>query len=289
MAKKRSRNKPRARRSYRSASRDFSKKSIGRAATASALKHWTFQYSLALLAGAAIFGAIVGLSEAVFWMGIGALAASCLSFTWKRYFREDAFEKQYVDAMRREIECETQQKRKQLAGDLAKVGCPDGVAQLKQLQADFDSLAELLQTKLDTSEITYQRYLGMAEEVFLSGIDNLMKVLTALMSISEIDEDQIAARLARLEKETQSPERGSEMNALRSRLEIRKRALDKVRRLLAENEMAITKLEETALLIADMDTGLDEGKVDMENSMKDLMRIVERARKTIQVREQTQS
>ena len=59
---------------------------------------------------------------------------------------------------------------------------------------------------------------------------------------------------------------------------MRQKQIDKTKRLLLENEQAMTQLDETTVAIADMDTGQDEAEVDMENSMRDLEEIIERAK-----------
>jgi len=41
----------------------------------------------------------------------------------------------------------------------------------------------------------------------------------------------------------------------------------------------MTQLDETTVAIADMDTGQAEAEVDMENSMRDLAEITERAKR----------
>ena len=232
--------------------------------------------------------AIVGVSEFAFGLGVGAFTIACGSLIWNRFCRADAFEKDYIDKMQKEIEQETLEKRQQLSEDLKELKCFRGVTQLNQFQADYDNLIELLQTKINPNEVTYKRYHGMIQEVYLSGIDNLRKCLTSLMSISEIDETPIRERLGQLSK-IRTDDARLEADQLQRRLEIRQNRLEKVEDLLIENEAAITKLEETATLVADLDTGIDEGKVSMDDSMADLMRIISRAKKNREIKEATET
>ena len=53
----------------------------------------------------------------------------------------------------------------------------------------YDNLAEILREKLNAGELTYSRYVAMAEQVFLSGLDFLKEAAMSLKSISKIDPD----------------------------------------------------------------------------------------------------
>jgi len=263
--------------------RDFSKSAISKANVSEALHHWTFRYSTAALIGSLIFGVIIGLSEPVFWFSLGTVVTTIASYAFHRYYKAGQFERMYVLTMNKQIEQETIAKRELLAEELTKHHCSEGAQQLEQLQADFDSLVELLETKLDRREITFQRYHGMIQEVYLSGIDNLRTILTTLMSVSEIDTDVLKAKIDKL-KQDDSPTASHEREILQKRITLKDLQDAKVRTLLVQNEEAITKMELTAAAIAEMDTGQNEGKRGMESSMNDLARITRRAEQNREIK-----
>lgn len=260
---------------------DFSPEAIRRALKRHARGHWTLRYSAMLLVLSALAGGLFGFSELVFTAIVGVIGLGGLSWVYNCYIQADNFEYRYVEQLQSAIQEQTERKRERLKEDLIEHECPDGAQQLDKFQAKFDSLTELLGDKLDTGELTYQRYLGIAQEVFLSGIDNLAAAVSALKSISEIDVEYINEHLKRLRDSADpgDPEIQKEIEPLETRLGMRQNQLDKIKHLLLENERAMTHLDETTVAIADMDTGGGEAKVDMENSMKALAEITQRAQR----------
>ena len=258
---------------------DFSPAAIRRALKRYARNHWTVRYSGALLLISILAGGLFGFSEVVFYTIVGTLGLGCLSWVYHYYIQAGNFELRYVERLQSAIQEQTERKRKRLQQDLMDHGCSDGAEQFDKLQAKFDSMVELLADKLDPSELTYNRYLGIAQEVFLSGVDNLAMAVSALKSISEIDVDYINEHLQhfRASADHGDPEVQKEIEVLETRLQVRQKQLDKVKHLLLENEQAMTQLDETTVAIADMDTGQSEAEIDMENSMAALTEITERA------------
>ncbi len=258
---------------------DFSPKAIRRALKRRAGNHWTTRYSAVIFLLAILGGGLFGFSEVVFVAIIGTMGAGCLSWVYNYYVQSGKFEQRYVSQLQKAIREQTERKRERLKEELLDLDCLEGANQLDKLQAKFDCLIELLADKLDTSELTYGRYYGIAQEVLLSGIDNLSAVVSALKSISEIDENYIVERLDELRAQTasQDSESEKEIDTLETRLAIRRKQEEKVKRLLLENTEAMTQLDQTNVAIADMDTGMGEAKVDMENSMKELSEITKRA------------
>jgi hypothetical protein len=232
--------------------------------------------------GLSVLGALLfGFSELAFSAIVGSFGLACFPWIYIYYIRAGKFEHRHVEQLQRAIQEQTRRKRETLRQDLIGLGCPEGAEQIRKLQAKFDSLNELLADKLDPNELTFKRYRGIALEVFLSGVDNLSAVVSALKSISEIDLDYIDKRLRQLRASADNgdSEMQKEIEALEARMKVRERQLDKVKRLLLENEQAMTQLDETTVAIADMDTGQDEAEVDMENSMIALAEITQRAKR----------
>ncbi|MFQ5869006.1 MAG: hypothetical protein ACE5JC_03785 [Candidatus Zixiibacteriota bacterium] len=262
--------------------RDFSPASIRRALRRYTRDHWATRYSAVPL-GLSILGSLLfGFSEVAFLAIAGSLGLACLPWVYIYYIRAGNFEHRYVERLQRAIREQTERKRERLKQDLIDHECTEGAQQLDKLQAKFDSLDGLLLDKLDPSELTFKRYRGIALEVFLSGVDNLAAVVSALKSISEIDVDYINKRLQQFRQaatDHEDREIQKEMEVLETRLKVRQKQLDKIKHLLLENEQAMTQLDETTVAIADMDTGQDEAEIDMENSMVALAEITERAKR----------
>ncbi|MBF0431625.1 MAG: hypothetical protein HQK83_10120 [Fibrobacteria bacterium] len=274
---------------FKQVSRDFSKKAIKKSLKKHAISHWSVQYPIAGSV-ASLFGALILADLAPAFLalsGIGFLGG-CAFWSLKRFVKADSFEIEYVEKMQREIEKETEERRRHLAEELAEHNCEKGQVQLSQFQKEYESLVQLLQAKFNETEITYKRYHGIIQEVYLSGIDNLRKVAAALMSISEIDDEELQKRIEELEPRDTELAR-EEIKSLKERLGIREKQLAKAEKRMLENENALTQLNGIASNIADMDTGLDEGKVDMENSMADLIRVIGSLKQRIEMKTKTKS
>jgi hypothetical protein len=252
--------------------RDFSPSAIQAALKSHATSHFTVRYSPAILVGAGLIGAAFGFNGVIIGLLIAIAAFGGGSFAWFRYLQADSFQLRYVKGLQEQIRNHTQVERRRLQSELAQQGCSRGAEQLEKLQEKFDNLVILLRQKLDESELTYNRYLGLAQEVLLSGIDNLAAVSSALTTISDMDPDRIERQLGELRDQS-----NGEATALRERLELYQQQRQKIEQMLQQNEIALTQLDKTQVAISDLDTGRGESKVSMEQSMDDLIEITKRS------------
>jgi len=258
---------------------DYSSSAIKKALGKYTRNHWTSRYSWVPLGVSVLWATFIGFTETVFLFLLGSFALMVVPWVTFYFFRAGAFQVNYVNDLHKRSREITERRRLRLKQDLEEHNCHDGSEQLDKLKAKFDTLYELLADKLESGEMMFQRYQGIALEVFLSGVDNLTKVLHALKSVREIDPGYIENHLKMLKNQAKSgdAEAAAEIQILESRLKLRENQLAEVQRLLLENEEAMTTLDATTVAIAAMDTGQDEGKIDMENSIRDLAEIAERA------------
>jgi hypothetical protein len=257
---------------------DFSQTSIAKALRRHALNHPTVIFPAVLTVGAIFAVVVLGFTEFLFFFIIFLFGFSFAAWVFNQFILAGNFELRYVTELKQALEKATERKRFQLEEDLIKQNFPEGAQQLKQFKEKYNSLVELLQAKLDIGEMTYGRYNGIAQEVLLSGYDNLRNICQSLMSVSEINTSVIEKKLKSLSKLIgNNADAKEEYDTLKARLEVRQRQLDKIKRLTLENEKAMTLLDTTAAAISDMDAGQDEANVDMENSMKMLAEMAERA------------
>jgi len=167
-----------------------------------------------------------------------------------------------------------------LRADLEKVGCGQGVEQLKRLRENFNTLGEVLERRLDSGELTYSRYLGTGHQVYLAAIDNLQEVAVALTSVSTIDPDYINSRLAELHESGNSSETlNREIESLEQRRLLLDQQTSKVSDLIAQNEAAMTALANTATALADAKTTRGRASMDAEEAMAELEQLATRAGK----------
>lgn len=167
----------------------------------------------------------------------------------------------------------------QLNSDLRQLGSAQGVAQLDQLQRKFDSMISVLARRLDAGELTYSRYLGTAEQVYLSAIDNLHDVAISLRSVSTIERDKLDDRLSDLRGAAAQPGPSSqrEIDTLEQRRSLLAQQTNKVSNLLVQNETALTALDHASTALADARIGKGNASVELEHALQDLDQLARRA------------
>lgn len=171
-------------------------------------------------------------------------------------------------------------KLERLADDFADMDFPQGGAQIRLLRDKLASLKEILQRQLDSGEITYSRYLGMAQEVFGAAIDNLYEVGVVLRSVSTIDVNYIRDRLLELDSGGEKASHHErEYQALQERTALLEDQTRRVAELMAQNESAMTIIDRTAAALAATRTSQGMSKLDAETAMAELEQLAKRAGK----------
>ncbi|HAA03240.1 MAG TPA: hypothetical protein DCZ69_17245 [Syntrophobacteraceae bacterium] len=165
-----------------------------------------------------------------------------------------------------------------LVKDFDVLGFQQGGEQVRMLREKYQNLAEVLRRRLDAGELTYRRYLGMAESVYFAAIENLQDVAISLRSISTIDPTALRLKIEDLKKETDFaiPEA---IHAIEDRRRIYEEQRQRIAKLLAQTEAAMTALDHTATALARTRTSKGLSSVGIEDAMKDLEELAGRAGK----------
>lgn len=216
-----------------------------------------------------------------FFMSAAILALGLVSLgLWFPIFRRsDAFSStlyQWIEA-----EQATQKARlDELAADFNELGFGQGSSQIGLLRDKLGSLTGVLKRRLDSGELTYGRYLGMAQEVYGAALDNLHEAAVALRSVSTIDVDYIIGRLRELDGESdRTADHEREYKALHERNALLEDQTKRVAQLMAQNESAMTVIDQTAAALAATRTGQGHAKLDAETAMAELEQLAARAGK----------
>ncbi len=254
---------------------DFMPRALKKALLKHSLEHWTFQYSVVGVLLSALSIPLFGFTEPIFLALVSTFGLSGFSWIWNYVINSEKFIHKHVERLQKSIIHQTNRKRKQLRENLRHHNHSKGVEQLELVQKKFDTYIEVLELKFNPRELTYKRYYGIGQEVFLSAIDNLSAVVLSLKSLEGADRSRILGRIKQLnEKDKASLE---EKAALMRRLDLYDKERQKVKQLMAENEAAITQIGETTIALSNIDVKDKEGKIDMENSMRELIDMTKRA------------
>jgi len=207
----------------------------------------------------------------------GVFGLGFVSWLFNFFLRRDSFASRYLERAHAALAEHTRQSLERLRQELEQHGIGQGVAQLERFRTKLDTLEGILKRKLDRHELTYGRYLGMAEQVFLAAVDNLNEAVEFKHSASAIDTDYIERRKTELSRlERLRPEDESELRSLEERLVLREKQLVRVSELLSQNEEALTKLDTTTAAIATLKTGTGRASVDLETAMGELALLAKR-------------
>ncbi|MGB0748333.1 MAG: hypothetical protein ACPGO3_06275 [Magnetospiraceae bacterium] len=253
---------------------NLSDASVKKAVLNRTLTHPVSLYSTVLgilgVTGAVLFGsgpALVGGGVAL-GVGLG---------TWivNYFFRHDRLANDFVRAFYEEQKAEVAERPKRLRQQLQNQGFTDGDAQMAKLQEKFEHLQRVLAAKFEPTELAFARYLGIAEQVYLSALDNIQHEATRFESIRTIDPEYLGEKLSMLELKG-APE--AEKVPLLERLSLRDTVLDSVQQGLLTNERALTTLDTTSVKVAAVKTKGKQATLDLDTAMAELKSLAERAK-----------
>jgi hypothetical protein len=267
---------------------DFSPKAVSKAVLCSACQHPATLFPAALgLVG--VFGLLVLSSSMPFvFLATGGMAVGACSWAFNFFFRDDAIARAYTQKLYEQLDEYKQQLRQSVRMELeslqslyfAEAYAEQGLQQFSMIKEKFENLKDVLDSKLNSSELTFSVYFGAAEQVYLAVLDNLKNAALILKSIKAIDTDYIKSRQRELKKVTKlTAADEKEILTLNQRKELYDKKLEEVNTLLTTNEEAMTDLDTTSTALASMKTSESLSSVDIETARKELEGLAKRAQK----------
>ncbi len=257
---------------------DFSKKAISSAIMKNSIQHPLVLYpgAIGILGGAAalLLGPTVIPIAAAAAGGVISIGALITNFT----VRKEQITNDYVQSLQQQLSQSREKSLNDLKSKLEQVNSQQGLDQLERLQEKFELLEKILSEKLNPGEISFNRYLGIAEQVFLSVIDNLSEVTTRINSIQAIDIDLINSRMLELDRQKEIDEHQRlEMESYSKRQGIFNEQQKTIKHLFAKNESAMTVIDETTAALSGITTRKGMSTLDLETAMQELSQLASRA------------
>ena len=249
------------------------------------LKHPATVYPIAIGASSGFVGWLFGLPV----LYVVALAGILIGPVWaiaQIFFFDDKIGRNYINQLterQREYERHLRDRLEKGLNDCCTTKglenyAAQGVEQCKAIKVKLSNVEELLEMKISSGEITFGRFLGAAEQVSLSVLDNLKDIVSLLKSVASINTDYIQERfkiLSQLEKKAQADI--NEEATLKKRLQLREDQLQRVNDLLTKNEEAMTELENISAAVADWHTDGRFADTNFEAAIKRLQELAEQA------------
>ncbi len=163
-----------------------------------------------------------------------------------------------------------------LKHQLLKFEQEEGIYQIELLKNKFAAFQDVLDLKLNKNELTYLRYRTMAEQVFLSAIDNLNDAVSSLKSIAGINIELLDEQLLSLGDSAFDTDK---REALVERKSLYDSTNGRVAALFLENERAMTELDRASNQLAKISTHSGHASMDVEQAMVELRTMAQRAEK----------
>jgi hypothetical protein len=257
---------------------DFEENAIISALNKSIMDNWVVGASIGAVPVGILTAFLLGTGVGIPIIG-GALLVGGGTWAWKRYIKGDKFLDQYRDHLRQLLDEDTKRRRAELQRALDEYGNEHACEQLEQFQNKIKVFIEILDMKFpDKNQLTYNRYYTVAQEVFLSGIDNLNEVLLIHKTLDAIDPEYIERSLKRLQDYELDPAVKKERNSLLLSRQQYNDQQQELKRLMAQNEEALSKLDEAIVQVQDIKrTANNESPLDMEASIEQLHRMAQQS------------
>lgn len=215
---------------------------------------------------------------------IGGIGVGLGSFLVNYFMRGSAFENNHIRKLKQDLERQNAKMLTDLQENLSKIKSfenggeygPQSEAQFTKIQNKFEVLKSVLDRKLVRGEITYNRFLGTAEQVHFSVLDNLTQIETILNGLKAIETSDVKQRMKQIKKST-APDDVAEMKTLENRLQLCDTQLAKVNTMLTQNEEAMTELDKTTTVISNVQMSRGRSSSDLDTALKDLVGLADRA------------
>ena len=186
---------------------DFSHESINKVVVKTGLTHWLTIYPPAIGVPLGIAGLLFG-SPVVCAAGFGTLFISLGSAVVNIFFRSDTIAGRYIDKLNKKLKAYEATILETLEKDLRRLAtvkgaesfARQGAEQFSKIQLKYRNVKDLLEQKFDSSEMTFARFAGSAEQVYLSALDNLKQVASTLTSASGIDLSYIEKQMKEISR-----------------------------------------------------------------------------------------
>ncbi|MBI4425255.1 MAG: hypothetical protein HY554_16110 [Elusimicrobia bacterium] len=267
---------------------DFSRDATKKAVLKATLEHPVTLYS----AGVGILGALAmglfGATALPVAATVGGLGVGMGSWLVNYLLRGGTLADRHVKRLYEELERRRREVSANLEKSLQKLAreskgelhdyAEQGAGQFSMAHGRFQTLQETLRAKLNPGELTYGRYLGAAEQVYLSVLDNLSVMASMLQSVAAIDPKYNAARLKAVRALPRpQPADLEEAKTLEERDRLLKEKLQQVNVMLTQNEVAITEMDKLGASLAELRVLQGGAPVDLDGAIRDMEELARQA------------
>lgn len=244
--------------SYNDLKKVLFKRSIGSALV-------TYPAALTILGSMA--GSLFGFSAAIAGIVAGTAVIAAGGFTAQYNFRRDSNMKLISSELTQQMENRRESLVKEIEQELDKINLPRAQSQLASFRLKFTTFVDVLDDRFSPTELTFMRYVNVAEQVYLSGIDNLRDAIISQKALSGSNIDDLRTRYETLNDSQK------EKDILKKRIKNFEQTQTNIDQLFLINEEALSQIDDVTHKIAV--TKVEKGMADSntQSSMEELERL----------------
>lgn len=166
-------------------------------------------------------------------------------------FRRDDYRREYILDFNRKLAGQSEQMSKYLGEQFRELDLDLFEEMLTKLGHSHSNFKDVLGEKFTKGDFTYNRYLGVAEGVYVGALGKLQNLLTKHRASSAIDPGYIQNRLKDLEYD-ESPEANTDRESLNQRLELKTESEEDIRTITSEVEAALSGLADLSVQVSNV-------------------------------------
>lgn len=227
-----------------------------------------------LLGGIGISSAVVSGADAISLCMAAAGIGLGLSFwIWGYVQRRD----QLAALIMKERASHLMQKRDQeltrLEAGLEGAGASEACEQIRELRVGFDAIRNVLEQKLSSAELGYQRFRVVLEQLFLSSLDNLEHAVERLHAALAIGIDEVDERLRHIEAVGDDPNSMELIELQRART--RYGALtESARELFEQNKIVLETLQLSCARVTSMQAHRAKARKELDAVLNEVSALI---------------
>lgn len=266
---------------HKSLVKDVSPKAIHHAVLSEIAKKPIIIYPTALVLLEILALVFTGINTLSLIMIAVGMFLAISSWLWQYFVNGPKHALFFVNACQENIELKRRTTLDTVRKDMMSAKDHESIQQIDLFQHHYDTFIEALSSVIGANKLRFRRYLTIAEQVFLSGLDNLESAALAMRSVNAADAEHIEEALSRLENDN-SDQATQEIAKHTARLQLRNSQRQRANTLLLENEQSLTQLDSISKKISTMSPSAIDPEWNLDAAMLTLQKLITRSKNTLE-------
>jgi hypothetical protein len=218
----------------------------------------------------AVAGTLFGFSGIIAGVAVSGAIAAVGGFTTEFAFRRDRNMKRIVSEITKQMEERRQTLVSDLQREIANLKLASAEKQLNDFQIKFTTFVDVLDDRFSPTELTFMRYMNVAEQVYLSGMDNLRNAVISHKALTASDIKELRTRMSQIGT---TSEKDKERDILVERIHGYEATTNQIAELMLKNERALTMLDQVTQKLARTQVEKGMADSDTESAISELGRL----------------